>query len=961
MMDSSPLPDLMFLQSSPLVQRTDEVATLRHVLTGPPAVVFVEGEAGIGKTRLVQDVLAGLRSAQPATRVFTGHCQPQQSPFPLLPVVEALQAVEPMLRGTRLSAVAGTLRSLLPELSLVLPAAPEPPGDPAAARHQVFRGLAEVLQAVTPAIVVLEDLHWADVGTLEFLHFLVTQTGRLPHLVLTYRYDDLPPDSLLRPLAARLPAGTMQVRLELGPLDRTGVARLVEGMLHTEVTTEFATLLHQRTDGVPFAVEEMVRLLTDRRDLVRRDGRWARHALSRLEVPRAIRDAITERVSRLPADARRVVDAVAVLGPDATTPAVGQVAGLRSGARLTEALSTAVGSALVRDSGSGRLEFRHDLAREAAYGAIDARRRRELHARAAKALLGVPDIGAARLARHCREAGDPGWVTHAERAAEQMAALGDYRSAYDTLRDVLSDAELDRAHRLRVVRAFGDIALHAQLPTEAAQVLLDALETGGRPRAERAELMFQLALLVFVAGDIGASFGWLQRCVEEADTRTPTAARAMSMLAFPMVERTPVEEHLRWLERSVEAASSLSDEVARTAIEGNAATIRVGLGLIPPSAVDEERHVDRGPSAVLVQQSRVRRNLAEMCLYVGAYAAATRFLDDAVDIDARLGAEPGRDLLALRVYRDLLTGHWAGLPGRADGAERALTRVAQARAVASLSRVVVAARTGRGPAVPAELVSVGEQALGCGSIPVFLQASAATADALLAAGRDADARAACDRALTVVREKGVWVWAAELLVSTTRALMATGDAEGARKVVREAAKGLSGRYAPAAAAALATARGIVAADVAARRRHLAAAEAAWAALPRPYEAACAAELLGRLLSEAPDEGAAAQAWQRALDGYAELGATRDAARVSRALRERGVPVRPHRGGRHGDALSTREREVVDLVAAGHTNREIAERLFLSPRTVEHHVERAMRKLGAQSRTQLGTRATPPVG
>src|SRR4051812_16412988 len=108
----APAPNLAFLPSSPLVQRTSQAALLRHALSGPPAIVFVEGEAGIGKTRLVHDVLADLR-ADPAARVYTGHCHPQQNPFPLLPVVEALRTVEPVLRSARLSAVAGTLRPLL--------------------------------------------------------------------------------------------------------------------------------------------------------------------------------------------------------------------------------------------------------------------------------------------------------------------------------------------------------------------------------------------------------------------------------------------------------------------------------------------------------------------------------------------------------------------------------------------------------------------------------------------------------------------------------------------------------------------------------------------------------------------------------------------------------------------------------------------------------------------------------
>src|SRR4051812_11522497 len=181
-----PAPEPSLLRHAPLVQREQQAKLLTHSLTGPPAFVFVEGEAGVGKTRLVREVLAQVQQAQPNTRILTGQCHPQQHPFLLLPLVDAVRAEGTTLRTRRLSPVTGALRLLLPELSDTLPSAP-PIAEPGAARHQVFRGLAALLHALAPAIVILEDMHWADPGTSEFLHFMVTQPGPLPHFVLTYR------------------------------------------------------------------------------------------------------------------------------------------------------------------------------------------------------------------------------------------------------------------------------------------------------------------------------------------------------------------------------------------------------------------------------------------------------------------------------------------------------------------------------------------------------------------------------------------------------------------------------------------------------------------------------------------------------------------------------------------------------------------------------------------------------
>lgn len=953
--------DAPFLPSPALVQRAAPCALLRHALTGPPAVAFVEGEAGIGKTRLVREVLSTLQAADPGARILVGHCHPQHDAFPLLPVVDALRTVAPVLRGRPLSAVTGALRPLLPELNTVLPPALEPTGDAAAGRHHVFRGLAEVLRLLSPATVVLEDLHWADAGTVEFLHFLVTQPGPIPHLVLTYRRDDLAPDSMLRTLSTRVPAGTLQVRIELLPLDASGVAELVEGMLQTDVSTDFAAFLHSRTNGVPFAVEEVLRLLTDRRELVRLNGRWARHAVNRLQVPLSIRDSIGERISRLPQDAADIVDAVALLGPDALTRTVAQVSELGMGNRFRAALSQAIGSALIRRGAAGRLEFRHDLAKESAYDAIDPDRRRDLHRRAAASLAEEPGASAARLARHHRECDDGAWVKYAERAADEAQALADHASAYELLRAILSLDGLTLADRRRVAEKLGVAALATHETAEGIRLIREVLEVEGLTDSDRAELHFVLALLLFLAGDVAEAFERLQRCCSDAAPASPTAARAMSMLAFPMVDHVPLREHLRWLARSMQAARALADPVARTAIEGNAESVRVGLGLLDPADAQCLAPGSDTQPAVLVQQSRVRRNLAEMCCYIGHYLDVPRLLADAAKLDEEIGSGGAPENFALTVFLDFLTGRWVSLAERAGEAESAVGRIAQARTLATLTRVLVTLHAGHRAAQPAALPRLVDEALACGALPVFFHASAATAGVLLSGGQEREARLVCDRALAVAREKDLWVWAGDVVLAATRVLVHAGEAAAARAVVRAAETGLRRRTAPAAMAGVTTARGLLARTKQERVQLLREAVSAWEALPRPYEAASTFELLATQLHQAGDDLGATQAWHRAADRYTELGAARDATRVTRTLRERGVAVRVRRPGRPGDELSAREREIADHAAAGRSNREIAEQLFLSPRTVEHHVERAMRKLGVHSRLELGTPAHRQVG
>jgi len=187
------------------------------------------------------------------------------------------------------------------------------------------------------------------------------------------------------------------------------------------------------------------------------------------------------------------------------------------------------------------------------------------------------------------------------------------------------------------------------------------------------------------------------------------------------------------------------------------------------------------------------------------------------------------------------------------------------------------------------------------------------------------------------------------------ALHGRGSAEQAASHVDELAAGLAGRYAPAAHAAPALSRGVLAfaGDDRARAVELAGTAAAWlAALGLRYDAALAEERLG---GWADRTDAAVRHLEHALREFSTLGASQDAARVARTMRERGVAVPyPWRGGRraYGSQMSPREREVARLAATGLTNQQIAAQLYLSRRTVESHIASVLRKLGGSSRKDL---------
>ncbi|MEU9380557.1 hypothetical protein AB0D38_06015 [Streptomyces sp. NPDC048279] len=239
-------------------------------------------------------------------------------------MVDAVRDGADNVAGLGLSGVGGALRPLFPEWADDLPPAPE----------------------------ALEDVHWADEATLEFLLFLVSRRPQPVSIVLTFRRDEVPSASLLLRLSSRLPSDAHLVRLTPRSLDVAQTASFVSSMLAGEhVSNEFAAFLNARTEGVPLAVEESVRLMHDRADLVRRDGSWARRRPERIEVPPTIRDAVLERVQRLGPDTRTVLYAAAVLSGPADCTTLLAVTGLPE-ERFAAQAAEALGSGLLRETES---------------------------------------------------------------------------------------------------------------------------------------------------------------------------------------------------------------------------------------------------------------------------------------------------------------------------------------------------------------------------------------------------------------------------------------------------------------------------------------------------------------------------------------------------------------------------------------------------------------------------------
>jgi DNA-binding CsgD family transcriptional regulator/tetratricopeptide (TPR) repeat protein len=960
------------------VGRERELAALAAALAPAAAVVLIEGEAGIGKTRLVREFLATRPATGRATLVAT--CPPFRRPHTLGPVVDALRQAAMDIRRLRLSPLSGALRPLFPEWAAGLAATPEPLRDEGAARHRLFGALAEVLDRLGVAELVLEDVHWADEATLEFLLFLAARQPRAAHLVVTYRPEDVPPDSLLRRMSSRLPAGSARTRLTLTPLDVAATADLVSSMLAAEpVSAAFAAFLHARTEGLPLAIEESVRLLCERADVTRLDGEWVRVELDEMDVPPTVRDAMLERAGRLGPAARAVLAAAAVLGGPASEEVLAAVSGLAA-AQARDGLAEAFGCGLLTEEstpdGQALIAFRHALAARAVYEQIPVSQRWELHLRAGRALEDQSPPPAALLARHYREARQTSkWCQYAEQAADLALAAGDSKTAAALLHDLLIGAAVEPATVVLLARKIELYGLvRHDLLGDLADVFRGARDDRSLSPAQRAEIRFHLGRILLDSGEYQAAADELKQAVPGLAHRPAEAARAMIWLGWPHRNPDPARVNKRWL-NGVPAALAAATEMPdgdRLALTFDRATALLNLGERAGWAATGDLPAD--PAAARRTDPRVARQVTLGCLnasdaavHWGRYADARGWLGAARELADRFGYPRIRNgILVTLAHLDWCTGDWAGLAERAGGlAGTAGTDEPDPllRMEAILVAGLLDAAAGAGGAAGRLRWVLDEgHRRGLADAPLLMETAAALARLELAGGRPGEALTLTGESMRAVERKGIWLWAADVAPVRVQALAATGRVDEAASLTAGFTRGARGSGAPAMAAAAAACRATVASaqgEAARAGAQFGRAAAAWAALPRPYEALLAREqrALCLLASGHREEGLALCG--DVLRGLARLGAAGDAERVTRTLRGHGAAVHlPWHGGQrgYGNRLSPRETEVVRLAAAGHTNRRIAELLCRSPYTVNTQMRSAMRKLGVSSRAALAVSA-----
>ena len=405
------------------VGRESEQSDIRHFLdlaiAGRGGLVLIGGEPGIGKTRLVEEISADARGR--GVVVLTGHCYDMQGMQPYLPFVEVLEAgvrsIEPGALLTALGDAAPEAAKLMPQLRHTFPdIAPAIELPLEQERRYLLNSLRDFFVRAAqwrPLVVVVEDLHWADEGSLLLLGHLAQRLAELPLLMLaTYREEELSTNQSLAHALGDLLRGRLAHDLRLPRLPASDVAAMLRAQGSGDPPPGLLRLIHAETEGNPLFVEEVFRQLSEERKVFDAEGRWRTDVtISEVEVPRSVRLLIERRLQRLGEPCRRALATAAVIGRNFDYHLLAAVSDLGDEG-LLDAIEEAERSHLVEAipaSSDARYTFTHELIRHTLLGTLAFARRQRIHGRIAdtmERLLGDrAGEQAGHVAHHLQQAG----------------------------------------------------------------------------------------------------------------------------------------------------------------------------------------------------------------------------------------------------------------------------------------------------------------------------------------------------------------------------------------------------------------------------------------------------------------------------------------------------------------------------------------------------------------------------
>jgi DNA-binding CsgD family transcriptional regulator len=901
-----------------LVGRAAELTLLEAALErgrrGVPTVVLVVGEAGVGKTHL-------LRSVLDRDDLLVVTAAGDQGEVDL-----DYGIIDQLLRSSPLSG--SEIADLLPPRGT----------DPLAAGATLLRTL-DGLPTDRPLVVVIDDVHWADQASLDALTFTARRL----------RADRVVCCLACRPEAVgKVPPGLMRLveassgRIYLGGLDRSEVKDLASAILGRPVSAVGAERLREHTAGNPLHICTLLRELPPE----------ALDGVGPLPAPRSYAPLVLARLAACGDDAVRLVAALAVIGTHAPLATIAAVAGLDDPlAALDEAVRERLVE-LVDLPGDRSVEFAHPMIRAAVVEDLAPSRRAALHRAAGEVMAGPGGL------RH-RLAGCGGYdealAEEAQRVASDEAHRGAHGSSARLWMEVARISPVDEARESAVLMATDQLLLAGDLA--GARARRDAVDRAA-DSPQRSFLQGRLAYVLGPRPDAKPLLerAWAEATGEGSEPADPVlAGRIAALLATVAVDQARGGTSVYWARRAIELAPEASADCnpGHMLAMGSALRSRVAEGIAELTAVLDDPP-DHPASA------------SDLHLGRGVLRMWAHDLDGAAeDLDVCLGAwGAGGSLVARETARYYLAelhyraGRWDNAIVTAETAASIVDETDQVWLAAFSHAVAVFPLAARGEWARAESHLAAAQAAAGAT-----NGGAAALWAMLASIRLAESRehhagvisagGLMNNPLRPATDEGIAGWRADYV----EALVATDRLDEAFSVADWLVADSAGSTSPFVQAEVARARVALGA---ATDDHTAVDEAAGAALahhpeaPGPYARGRLELAAGRAWNRRGDRNRAEPVLEAARDRFARLRAAPWVDRVERELNPTGRRRSSLRLHAEPDAvpLTPQEQAVAHLVVQGRTNREAAAELFLSVKTIEHHLSKSYAKLGVRSRTEL---------
>jgi len=965
------------MTSARFVGRAGELAeleaALRDAAEGRPSLALVGGESGVGKSRLADELKRHARES--GARVLAGDCvELGEDELPYAPLLSALR---PLVRDEdpALDELAPAYRAAI---DAIMPGLGSGHSAGDATQSRVFEALLALLESLAeeaPVVLVVEDLHWADSSTRSFLGFLARTvcTERLL-LVGTYRSDELHRRHPLRPLLAELASDQFSRLIELPRFTPEELADQLEGILAGQPEAGLVERIYSRSEGNALFAEEIL--------AAGLDGRGA--------LPPTLRDALMLRVERLSPRAQELLRWLACQ-PAADHSLVAAVAGLEP-VELRDALREAVASHIVVTVADESYGFRHALLREVVYDDLLPGERTELHAALARALEDRIEGGeggahiTAQAAHHWAAAGDQSQAlaaaVRAALAAERVNAFGEAQALFeralglwDRVDDPAALAGIEEVELLRHAAWAADQAgdptrqeallrralsmvdtdtdpgraalLHERLSQslwsqheqdesiEAMRQGLSLLPEGGQS-AERAKLLSQLAKRRMLQGRLVEA----EECAVEAIAVARAVGHreaesiALNALGTAIGERGQIDAGVEHLRESLAIARAEGLPMEAAGAWSNTSDILNLAGRTEEALAVAREGLEASNTSPWRTADWLRLAISDCSFQLGRWEEA----------ETAIPAPSRRHTGGTFLYWQTCRGQLALARGNLELAQESIDALREATVASTEPQFLgpygvlsseLARRAGDIDAARAAVDEALDRIEFCSEDLVLISAVAVAglrvegdAGQLARDRRDEDAQILVRSRADALLERARLAAEAELVVEAAQ--LATGEAEYARAT--------GGEPGPLWAAA-------------AER---------WDELLRPYPASYARWREAEALMEAADREGATRAATGSLESARKLGSAwlvdeieSLAARARLQLGDQAppVPATPAEEPEDPFGLTARERDVLALVAAGATNREIGERLHMAEKTASVHVSRILAKLNVRSRTE----------